>query len=487
MSHESQPSANLTPDIVGKLKPYLPFAILLLASLIIGVTLPGLGLKLQLALPLGIAAVIIVLLIMKNPWTGVYLYFLYDFLRPYDFIPALEPLRLAMAIEMFTLISWLFHVRMKGFKINWTRFNWYFLGFICVIGFSIFTSLNNRLPFNIFQSMVVIFVMLLISSEVVDNYSRFNKIIWLLLLIHLYYALRGIYNYAVLHTIVGGMRTSGAVGTSFLGDENDFAMALNVMLPFSFFILTSTRSRIKKMISAFCLVASVIAIVFSFSRGGWVGLAAVIVFCIFRSKRKLLSFAYAAIITLVLVAVAPQSYWKEIRSISDTQEQTAVTRFHYWRAALGMYLDHPVAGVGAGNGGIYMPQYITGIGDPSTQWGRAFHGTIPHLAAELGTVGLIFYFAMLISVIGILRKVGRSAPGMGEEDVSGVMANSIGGGLVGYFACSTFLSTPYYPQLWLLYTLTMMLYFIHRRYSYTASKEIAEVDELKSASISETG
>jgi len=61
--------------------------------------------KYQMVIILLIPASVALVLILKNPYIGIYLYFLYNFLRPYDFIPALQPLKLAMVIEIVTLIS----------------------------------------------------------------------------------------------------------------------------------------------------------------------------------------------------------------------------------------------------------------------------------------------------------------------------------------------------------------------------------------------
>lgn len=397
------------------------------------------------------------ILILRNPYIGVYLYFLYSYLRPYDFIPALIPLRLAMVIEITTLLSWLMYLIHHRDKVKWNTFNWFFLGFVTVMGITVATASNNRFAYNMFEAMMVTFAMFMVITNVVDSKARLNRIIWLLLVTHFYFAMKGIYNYAVVRNVSGGMVTSGAVGSSFIGDENDFALALNVMIPFAFFMLQRSVGKLKKLVCTGFLITYVIAVVFSVSRGGWVGLVAVLVFCVLNSKRRFVSIAYALVICATLITVAPSIYWDEIRTITDTHEATAASRLRYWSAAGRMFMDHPIVGVGAGNGGFHMPAYITGVKHPETEWGRAFHGTFPQIIAELGILGTLFYGLMVFYAVRFLLRTKQQG-GAGEDaDFGRYVSSSLLGALVAYFVCSTFLTTAYYPQLWTLYTLAIVL------------------------------
>jgi probable O-glycosylation ligase (exosortase A-associated) len=453
---------------------YIGVALLAFISIIAGVVLVHLPEK-YLLVPLCVfAALIVCAFILTNPFVGVYLYFLYEILRPYDFIPALRPLRLAMIIEILTLISWLIYLAKTRHKVSWSKFNWIFLAFLIVIAFGVITATNNRFAYNTFQSMLVTFIIFVIATNVVDFSGRLNKLIWLLLLIHFYFALKGIYNYAVMHTVVAGQQTSGTVGSGYIGDENDFALALNVMIPFAFFMVIYSRGRIKKLLGLVLLVTFVFGVICSFSRGGWVGLIAALLYCIIKSKRKLASLGFAVLLILALVTLAPSSYWKEVETISNTEEATAAARINYWKAALRMFADHPIIGVGAGNGGIWMPEYVTGFKYPATQWGRAFHGTIPQVMAELGSLGLVCYLLMIFYAVKYLSLMKKRKVSGGDNNFVESTANSVIGGIVAYLVTATFLSTAYYPQLWTLYTIAMILVFVSARIATSSDEKHTE-------------
>jgi putative inorganic carbon (hco3(-)) transporter len=430
--------------------------LLFIATAIVLAILPG---KTQYAMVAAAPALLVGIIILRNVFLGVYFYYLLEFLRPVDFIPALIPLKIVMVTELLTLIAWLFYLIKDHKKIKWDNFNNLYIALIGVMSVTVITATNNRFAFNTTQAMLVNFVIFVIATNTVDSKSRLDKIVWLLLLIHLYHALKGIYNFAILGLVSAGQHTSGNTGSGFIGDENDFALALNTMIPFAYFYFMSYRNGFKKYFSLILVLVFVLGVVASNSRGGWVGLMAVVAFCIIRSKRKLLSFGIVAIIFLVGALFAPPDYFQQITTISDTHESTAQTRINYWKAAVRMYADNPIVGVGAGNGPFRMSDYVQGFRSSATQWGRTFHGTIPQVMAELGTLGIGLYLLMLIYAFKTLFRTKRRAIAEADESTT-ALADGLTGSLIGYLTCATFLSTAYYPQLWTLFVLVIILKYI---------------------------
>jgi probable O-glycosylation ligase (exosortase A-associated) len=414
---------------------------------------------LQYAMIAAIPAIVVAITILRNVYLGVFYYFLFEFLRPVDFIPALGQLKIVMIIELLTLIAWLFYLIKNHVKIKWDNFNNLYLGFIVIMAVTIITAHNNRFAYYATQAIFVNFTIFLISINTVDSKIRLTKLIWLLLLIHLYYALKGIYNFTILGVVSAGQHTTGNTGGGFIGDENDFALALNVMIPFAYFYFMSFSSAIKKYFSLFLVLLFVLGVVASNSRGGWVGLMVILLFCIIRSKRKMLSLGIIGVILLAGAMFAPPDYWQQMSTISDTKESTAQTRIHYWKAAVRMYEDNPLFGVGAGNGPFRMPEYVQGFRSSATQWGRTFHGTLPQVLAELGTFGIGLYLFMIFYALKTLFRVRKQAI-IAEDESIVTITNAITGSIIGYMACATFLSTAYYPQLWTLFVFTIIVKYL---------------------------
>ncbi len=440
----------ITPRVLG-------FAGLILLSILAAVGFLLMPEKLQPTLLFVFPAAFIGIWILVNPWVGVYLFYLYDILRPYDIIPALGPLRLNMVIEIVTLISFVIYLVRTKTPLKWHRLNWYYLGFLAVIALNVYLAYNNFYAYNTFEGMAVTFIMFIIATNIVDSMNRLSKLVWTILLIHLYFAINGILNFEVFHTFVNNQMTSGKVGTGFIGDENDFALALVTWVPFAFFLFVHFRGYVLKGISLLLLGSFNWGVISSQSRGGWVAIVAAVLFCIVNSRRKMLALALTAMAVFGFLMVAPPQYYAKLKTTTQVEEGTADERIRSWKAGFEMFLDHPIVGVGGGNSGIYLPQYITGVPDPARFWGRALHGTIPQVASENGTLGLICYFGMVIVAVRQLLKLRKTKDDSPESLKISYTANSLLGGFLAYFIGSTFLSTAYYPELWILILFTMIL------------------------------
>lgn len=442
-------------------KQHLWIAALFLAAIFAGIVLAFAPEKITYIMILIVPTVLICVVILRDPYYGVYLYFLYIYLRPYEFIPVLGALRLTMFIEIITLVSWIFKLMKTKGIVKWNTFSLFFLGFIGIIGITVITAQNNFFAYTVFMEMLVFFIIFILATNAVDSVSRLQKIIWILLIIHFYFAIKGINTFVTGSYYSAGQYTSGHVSGGYIGDENDFALIINMMIPYAFFGVFYFKDK-AKFFSIALLITFVLAVISSFSRGGLVGLIFILLYCILSSGKKLLSFGLIVIIIISIGLFAPASYWEEAETIQDIDEGTANARIEYWKTAFRMFIDNPIVGVGAGNGGVHMPSYIRGVKDPNTQWGRAFHGTFPQIIAELGILGSFFYFSMIFIVFKLLYRIKIRKVGEGGSRSSQYMANSIIGSLIGYFVCSAFLSTAYYPHLWATFSFAAILIFCDR-------------------------
>ncbi len=421
----------------------LLFVAFTVVAIVLAVAIPFLDFKLQILLILGPIALLVVISVLLNPYIGIYLFFLAEYIRPDYYIPALRSLRIFILIEVVTLLSWIFHMIKTRKRLIWPKFNWIYLAFLGVIATTVLTAWNNRMAYDTFQSMSINFMIYLIAINVVDSLKRMNSLIWALFIVHFSFAIKGI--------ISGGM-----AGAALMGDENDFALAMNMMIPFAFFMFLGVKNIFKKFGILVIMVTLALAVISSMSRGGWVGLTVTIIFCVIKSKKVFVSLLITAVLTVAIISFAPSKYWDEVKTISDTREATAASRISYWKAAVQMFLDYPITGVGASNGGIRMPDYYKGAGDRATTWGRAFHGTLPQILAELGSLGIICYLLMLFYAFKYLHKLSLRKSD-DPDDNTAVLANAIMVSIISYLTTATFLSTAYAPQIWTLYTFTMIL------------------------------
>jgi O-antigen ligase len=261
--------------------------------------------------------------------------------------------------------------------------------------------------------------------------------------------------YALLHAGHG-------MGTT-LGDENDLALGVNSAIPFTFVGFRVLRGW-KRWGCGALLVLMLSGIVASLSRGGFVGLVAVVLYCVFAGRNPIRNLSIAVVGSLIFYFAIPESYKSEVASIKDTDQGTAESRRFLWTAATNMWLEHPLLGVGAGNSiwnlGHYQPKTASGLfSEPDYQdrdWSMTpIHSAYFQVLAEMGTAGIVVFAAMLwghFSCLVAVRRRARRDPRASPELRKYVELYSValGGGMAGYLASGAFLSVAYYPYPWYL-------------------------------------
>ena len=181
-----------------------------------------------------------------------------------------------------------------------------------------------------------------------------------------------------------------------------------------------------------CGALMLAALVMSWSRGAWLGVAAGVavigVAVLARSSR-------AAVLAVVLVALVappvllavglgriglpssivqrlsdfvPYLSVEDVRGVEITDSNYAVLeRMAHWQAAVGMWTDHPWLGVGIGNYEPVYPRYALPFW--SVPLGHA-HNYYLNIAAETGIVGLAAYVLLwAVALLGAWRAAHRAS------------------------------------------------------------------------------
>ena len=216
-----------------------------------------------------------------------------------------------------------------------------------------------------------------------------------------------------------------------------------------------------------------ITIVFTFSRGGFLGLAAMALYWALTSRKKSEAIGALALAAILVIAVAPPEYWARIETIKATDEGTAELRQYYWAAARRMFVASPIWGVGGDNFGVLFPDYAYEF--PAelrmNQWGRATHSLYYQLLAEFGLLGFFLIGAVLVLNFRDLRQIralGRKGRCSGSIEQ---LAECLRLSWVGLLVSGAFVSVLSYPHLYYLTALTLVVHRLAVEESMSPKRE----------------
>ena len=387
------------------------------------------------------------------------------FLRPQDSIPGLGHLHLAelCAIGGFAaLVS-----GRLGRNQPVTRMTPELVGVIALGGLILATA-----PFSIWfggaigvfnEIYVKIILIFLLMVNVLTSLRRIERLRWLLVLASGYLAFRAVLDYVRGINVVSG-RVEGAVGGIFK-NPNDLALNMVVFLPFAVFIALRPGSMMRRATAGLCAVLMVGAIVASHSRGGSLGLVAMLGVLGLSLLKHRPGLVIGGLIVVSLTApLLPASYWHRIASITDGSKDDSGSREgrrQLLHESFQAFIENPMTGVGAGQFRNWNPQGRV------VPW-RESHDVILQVAAELGVGGLAVLLYLIVRGALCVRESRRllrqatlkGTRGRGRADAVGkaprgprvspaeydfldAHSAATAAALAGWFVCALFASVAY--------------------------------------------
>lgn len=263
----------------------------------------------------------------------------------------------------------------------------------------------------------------------------------------------------------GEYRIWGPAG-SFIDDNNSLALALNMILPFLYYLAqTEHRSWLRYLLySTFAL--SILSVLFTYSRGGFIGLL-VVLFGIFlttsfRWKVVLVAIGIASL--PVVITQLPDSWTNRMTSIQHyEQDASALSRLEAWKAAWRLGVDRPL--IGGGFAALdsydvfirYNPEVLQLIQEKGHTGLHisGVHSIYFELLAENGFPGLFVFLLLCLLLFSSLKKLQIITVGQPchEQIACGRMLRI---SLLAYLVTGTFLELASFDLFYQIVALTVV-------------------------------
>jgi putative inorganic carbon (HCO3(-)) transporter len=149
---------------------------------------------------------------------------------------------------------------------------------------------------------------------------------------------------------------------------------------------------VKGRLPLFGLVLALgVCLVFTYSRGAWVSvLAVIIIYGVLHSRRILWLLA----VVPVLLVAGHELILERLMSILNPTDTSSTLRLALWESTIAMIMDKPLLGIGWGAYWLVYPQYDFFVLDAGTKIFHA-HNMYLHIAAEIGLPGFLAFMAIM--------------------------------------------------------------------------------------------
>jgi O-antigen ligase len=202
-------------------------------------------------------------------------------------------------------------------------------------------------------------------------------------------------------------------------------------------------------------------------------------FSLWRSRQWLKGTAIILGVALVgfvaVMTLAPDTFLERMGGMGEYKEdESALGRLDAWGAGLRMLNEHPLFGVGAGAfSDAYGMRYKPTDAVAAT-W-REAHSLYVQCFSELGLFGFFIVAGLVVVMFRDQRKISRF--GVADAQLQRELhffADALTAGLVGFLVSGAFLSVLYYPHLYILSTMSMILLRVTKDASVLTPKELAD-------------
>lgn len=301
----------------------------------------------------------------------------------------------------------------------------YFLTFI----FAIFFSSQPKVSLLYFRDFILYAGMAYLLINNIKNEEKLEAMLFILLISVLHTV-----GYGIIQHLKTQLGSSDGNYYSFVGRAEFGAVAVLTVPILAGFFLNYRKTLKTSFLYIIGLIVLITGIVFSYSRGSWIGLITIIFFYIIIHNRVLKDWKVITLKVLIIIflfLVLPSSIEDRIKSI-ENYTKTSGDRIPAWKSSLTMIKDFPFLGIGPGTFDINYPKYKTP--EALENWGEGWHAhnIFLHIASENGIIGLVSF----LTVIAVSFKKYFKLKNKIENNKLKNLLDAAIVSLIGYIACS---------------------------------------------------
>jgi probable O-glycosylation ligase (exosortase A-associated) len=349
-------------------------------------------------------------------------------------------LQLNLVIVVITFIAWVVSREPKRLPMNSAT-----VMIMLFMAWMTLTTMTSLAPANSWfhwDLHIKNLVFALAVMAVMRTQVRIQALIWIMVLSIGYFGVKG-GGFTIAN---GGAYTVLGPPESIIEDRNHLALACCMIIPMMNYLRVTTANRLIKIGLMMAMALTIISVIGSYSRGGFLALSVTALVFWLRSSGKLMTMVLLLACFVPAVSLMPASWKDRIGTIENYQKDDSVQgRFDAWNYAMRVAKDRPLLGGGLATTevGAVFHKYVPGRPQ------RAAHSIYFQVLGDQGPIGLMIFLS--IGVVGWLntRSIIRLSKGKPELEWAWHLGRMMQVSFISYFVAGAALSMAYYSVFFL--------------------------------------
>ncbi len=309
-------------------------------------------------------------------------------------VPAVEAVRPAMTVALGAVVLTLLEVtrRGAGFRMAWPE-SGMLLVMLGVAVVASFDAIYLRLAVDTTTNLAKIVLIYLVIENTVISPGRLRAIMLTMVAGGMIPAAGTIH-----HFLTGQLQEQ--VRASWVGvfaNPNEDAYALAILVPVAGVLMMRSKWWLRIPLLGIMAVY-LLAIFLTYSRGGLLGLVAVLGFFVWKQKSLLLKVVMIGGLAGGILVMS--LFWHRKDDFKDVSQDTTFNqRMATFRAGMAMFTDNPLFGVGPGCSIVAYPLYVPKDAHCGCQDQLVIHNAFIQMLSEMGALGFIPFMTFLGSAV----------------------------------------------------------------------------------------
>lgn len=391
-----------------------------------------------------------------RPWIGMLVFSWLGYMNPHRYTWGIAyDFPFAMIIAVVTLIG--FVATSEKDKFYMERETVLILLIWILVTLTSLSAFYPSKALEMWQKTSKIFLMCLI---IIPLFIDKEKLRYLLLTIALSLGLLGVKG-GIFAIATGGAHNVRGPDRSFIAGEGDFALALNMALPLLFYLAKNEDNKKMKIFLYFVFAFSILSVIFTYRRGGFIGLAVVMSMLFLKANKKFISI-FMLLLALIIASTLLTDKWFERMETIKTYEEdgSSMRRINAWKMAINVAKDRPLKG--AGFDGLTWPTIDLYSPHPSLTAGDV-HSIYFEMLGEQGFIGLGLFIMLLLSALLSVGKIKKTFKNNPSHKWLCNYADMLQISIIAYMAGGVFLGRAYFDLFYHLIVIIVVIKVLARK------------------------
>lgn len=403
-------------------------------------------------------------LALRRPWVGVMLWTWLSIMNPhryaYGFAYDAPLAAIAAAATLLGLL--LTKERESPFKGAPTVF---LAVFVCWVTASWLMGLDPAGDYPQWDKVMKVYLMTFVALALLHSKLHIHAFVWVTAgSLALLGAKGGLFT-----VLTGGnYRVWGPPGT-FIGDNNEFALALVITIPLLRFLQLQLSKGWQRHVMTVVMLLCAAAAVGSHSRGALLAISAMAVVLWWRGRSRVLGGLVIFCAAVLLWSFMPEHWHSRMSTIDNFEEdRSALGRISAWWNAWGIAKDY-FFGIGFN---AARPELFAQY-SPYPTYVHAAHSIYFQVLGNHGFVGLFIYLAIFVSTYWVAGRVRAETKGIAQAEWCGTLAAMCQVSLIGFAVGGAGLSLSYFDLPYNIMVMIVLTWAWVKRRGWVAEGEPA--------------